>query len=117
VTDDSLNALTERLRDFAHERDWEQYHTPKNLTAAIAGEAGELAAVLQWARADEDLARYIDDLEDEVADVLIYVVRLCDVAGIDLLAAASKKINRNEQRFAPAARPAGEAQASPTLRR
>jgi NTP pyrophosphatase (non-canonical NTP hydrolase) len=96
---DSLSQLQERLHVFAHERSWEQFHTPKNLTAAIAGEAGELAAVLQWATADEDLAQYMECLEEEVADVLIYLVRLCDVAGIDLIDAANTKVDRNTSRF------------------
>lgn len=96
---DSLATLRERLRRFARERDWEQHHTPKNLTSAIAGEAGELAAVLQWARPDDDLAPYVEDLEEETADVLIYLVRLCDVAGIDLLRAANTKIDRNAMRY------------------
>jgi NTP pyrophosphatase (non-canonical NTP hydrolase) len=98
---DSIEQLRERLRVFASERSWENYHTPKNLTAAIAGEAGELAAVLQWAAPDEPLDHYRAELEDEVADVLIYLTRLCDVAGIDLLHAATRKVDRNAIRFPP----------------
>jgi NTP pyrophosphatase (non-canonical NTP hydrolase) len=101
--DDSLHQLSDRLRAFAEERDWGQYHTPKNLTAAIAGEAGELVAVLQWARPDEDLEPYMSGLRDEIADVLIYLVRLCDVAGIDPLVAANEKMDRNAVRY-PAGR-------------
>jgi len=96
---DSLEALRDRLRAFARERSWEQFHTPKNLTTAIAGEAGELAAVLQWASADEDLAQYMAALEEEIADILIYLVRLCDVAGIDPIDAANAKVERNARRF------------------
>src|SRR3974390_2577887 len=96
---DSINQLRLRLHAFAHERDWEQYHTPKNLTAAIAGEAGELAAVLQWAKPGEALEPYRSRLEDEMGDVLIYLVRLSDVAGVDLIAAANAKIDRNAERF------------------
>ncbi|MGD1055784.1 MAG: nucleotide pyrophosphohydrolase [Solirubrobacteraceae bacterium] len=96
---DSLDALRARLRVFARERSWERFHTPKNLTAAIAGEAGELVAVLQWATADEDLAEYMGGLEEEVADILIYLVRLCDVAGIDPIDAANAKMDRNTRRF------------------
>jgi NTP pyrophosphatase (non-canonical NTP hydrolase) len=108
-TANSLGELRERLRVFAADRGWERYHTPKNLTAAIAGEAGELAAVLQWAGPEEDLAGYMDELEDEIADVLIYLVRLCDVAGIDPIAAASRKVDRNAERFPVADRaPEGE---------
>jgi NTP pyrophosphatase (non-canonical NTP hydrolase) len=100
---DSLDQLRDRLRQFADERSWERYHTPKNLTAAIAGEAGELAAVLQWATPEEPIEPYRDELEDEIADVLIYLVRLCDVAGIDPIMSANDKIARNAARF-----PAGD---------
>jgi dCTP diphosphatase len=99
TTADSLGELRERLRIFAAERGWERYHTAKNLTAAIAAEAGELAAVLQWADPEDDLAGYMDQLEEEIADVLIYLVRLCDVAGIDPVTAANSKIDRNAARF------------------
>jgi MazG nucleotide pyrophosphohydrolase domain len=68
---DSLARLQPRLRGFAKERSWAQFHTPKNLTTALAGEAGELAAVLQWATPDEDLTPYQAALEEEVGDVLI----------------------------------------------
>jgi dCTP diphosphatase len=100
---DSLDQLRARLRQFADERAWGRYHTAKNLTAAIAGEAGELAAVLQWAAPEEPLRPYRDQLEDEIADVLIYLVRLCDVAAIDPVAAANDKVDRNAERF-----PAGD---------
>jgi NTP pyrophosphatase (non-canonical NTP hydrolase) len=100
---DSLDQLRERLREFARERTWERYHTPKNLTTALAGEAGELASILQWATPDEPIESYREELEEEVGDVLIYLVRLCDVASIDPVAAANSKVDRNVVRF-----PAGE---------
>jgi NTP pyrophosphatase (non-canonical NTP hydrolase) len=101
VSGPSLEELRDRLRVFAAERDWQRFHTPKNLTAAIAGEAGELAAVLQWFAPGEDLAPYQSKLEEELADVLIYVVRLADVLEIDLGAAAEAKIDRNAERYPP----------------
>ena len=99
MNEDTLKSLTERLRTFAEERNWERFHTPKNLTAAVAGEAGELAAVLQWASPTEDLSVYRDELDEEMADVLIYLVRLADVLHIDLIAAANAKINANARRY------------------
>jgi len=96
---DPLVQLRYRLREFARSRDWERYHTPKNLTTAIAAEAGELAAVLQWTTPDEDLRPHRAHLEEEMADVLIYLTRLADVLDVDLLAAANAKIERNERRF------------------
>ena len=99
MTDASLCLLRDELREFVRRRSWERYHTPKNLTAAIAGEAGELAAVLQWATPGEDITPYRHDLEDEMGDVLIYLVRLADVLDVDLIEAARGKIIRNESRF------------------
>jgi len=103
MSDPALIELRDRLRLFAAERDWERFHTPKNLTAAIAGEAGELAAVLQWAEPGEALDPYRRELEEEIADVLIYLVRLCDVADIDLITAANEKVDRNTGRYPPEA--------------
>jgi len=96
-----------RLREFADARDWERFHTPRNLALALCGEAGELAAELQWV-ADDRVADHLLDpeafrrLADEVADVAIYLVRFADVCGIDVLAAVHAKIDRNETRFPPA---------------
>jgi NTP pyrophosphatase (non-canonical NTP hydrolase) len=104
---DALTQLRDRLRTFARERSWEQFHTAKNLTAAIAGEAGELVAVLQWARPEEDLTPYMAELEDEIADVLIYLLRLCDVTGIEPITAANIKVDRNTERYPPNPPPPG----------
>ncbi|KRC37496.1 nucleotide pyrophosphohydrolase [Oerskovia sp. Root22] len=100
-----IGDLTERVRQFADARDWQQFHTPKNLAMALAGEVGELLAEMQWltdaevvdavgARGDE-AAR----IKDEMADVFIYLVRLADTLGIDLARAAHEKIDRNESRY------------------
>jgi NTP pyrophosphatase (non-canonical NTP hydrolase) len=94
-----IERLKQRLRQFAHARSWESLHTAKNLTTAVSAEAGELAAVLQWATADQGLGPFLDQLEDEIADVLIYLVRLCDILDIEPLLAAHAKIERNERRF------------------
>lgn len=99
MTEASLCLLRDELREFVGRRSWERYHTPKNLTTAIAGEAGELAAVLQWATPAEDISPYRHDLEDEIADVLIYLVRLADVLGVDLIDVARGKVARNEIRY------------------
>lgn len=100
-----LDDLAARLRDFATARDWVQFHTPKNLAMALAGEAGELLEVFQWLTPEQSAAvldgERAGDVEDELADVLIYLVRLADVLGVDLVAAADAKVDRNEQRFPP----------------
>jgi len=88
------------------ERDWDQFHTPKNLSMALAGEAGELVAVLQWMTDEQARAALSNDeglrrqLSDELADVLIYLVRLADVSGIDLDGAVASKVESNSLRYA-----------------
>ena len=99
-----LDALAARLADFAARRDWERFHNPRNLAAALSVEAAELLEVFQWLT-DEEAAAVMDDperaaaLRDECADVLIYLVRLADTLGIDLIEVANDKVERNEERF------------------
>ncbi|EKX64028.1 MazG nucleotide pyrophosphohydrolase domain protein [Streptomyces ipomoeae 91-03] len=102
--------LQRRLADFAAARDWQPYHTPKNLVSALSVEASELVEIFQWLTPEES-ARVMSDpdtahrVTDEVADVLAYLLQLCEVLGIDPLAALDAKIDRNERRFpAPGAR-------------
>jgi NTP pyrophosphatase (non-canonical NTP hydrolase) len=100
----AVEELASRVRAFARRRDWEQYHTPKNLAMALAGEVGELVAELQWLT-PEQAWRVMDDpgtaahVRGEVADVFIYLVRLADVLGVDLVAAAHAKLDENERRY------------------
>lgn len=101
-----LDELRTSIRDFALRRDWEKFHTPKNLAMAICGEAGELAAEFQWLSSEESTEKStipIENIELEIADVCIYLLRLCDVLDIDLSKAVRKKIKINESRF-PATR-------------
>lgn len=102
--DDSLRDLAGLLRRFAQARDWEQFHTPKNLAMALCGEAGELVACFQWLTPDE--SRYImndsvsaEAIRSELADVLQYLIRLADVLQVDLAEAVRKKVQVNEGRF------------------
>ena len=97
-----LNELMLRVRQFAAERDWEQFHTPKNLAMALVAEAGELAAEFQWLTAAQSAApdaRQMERIRAESADVLIYLVRLADELGFDLLSAATLKVQENERRY------------------
>ncbi len=97
-----LEALRDALREFARARDWEQFHSPKNLAMALAAESGELLEVFQWlteeqSRALEPAAQAA--VSDEIADVLLYLVRLADQLGIDPIAAAQRKIVDNARRY------------------
>ncbi len=97
-----IEDLKKRVRDFAQSRNWEKFHTPKNLAMAVAGEAGELAAEFQWLTPEESSGLNKDQLkavELEMADVAIYLLRLADVLGIDIAAAVQEKIELNEGRF------------------
>ncbi|WP_406839284.1 nucleotide pyrophosphohydrolase [Streptomyces sp. AHU1] len=96
--------LQRRLAEFAAARNWQPYHTPKNLVAALSVEASELLEIFQWLTPEES-AHVMRDADtahrvtDEVADVLAYLLQLCEVLGIDPLAALEAKIDRNERRF------------------
>lgn len=102
MTQDSLQDLAQRLRHFAAERDWDRFHTPKNLAMALTGEAGELAAEFQWLTDSEsqqlDSAR-MARVQLEAADVLLYLVRLADKLQFDLLQAAQQKIELNARNY------------------
>ena len=99
---DSLDVLKGRLREFAKERDWDQFHSPKNLSMALIAEAAELIEHFQWLT-QEQSSNLPDDklkeVEQELADILIYLVRIADKLGIDLVAAAESKITVNEQKY------------------
>ncbi|MHB1511656.1 MAG: nucleotide pyrophosphohydrolase [Acidiferrobacter sp.] len=94
--------LTERLAQFAKERDWEQFHSPKNLAMALIVEAGELVEQLQWLREEESHAlpeAQRQAVSEEAADVLLYLLRFCDRLGIDLEQAAWAKIEKNAAKY------------------
>ncbi len=106
-----LAELKERLRVFVAERDWGQFHSPKNLAMALSVEASELVELFQWlteeqsAAADEKLRRRA---AEELADVLWFLVRIADVLDIDLLQAAESKLGQNAEKY-PADRVRGQA--------
>lgn len=107
----SLAALNARLLSFARERDWEQFHNPKNLAMALAGEAGELLEHFQWLTPEQsaDLqGGKKDEVSLEMADILIYLIRLSERLDIDLIDAAWRKIQINESRY-PSERVRGDA--------
>ena len=95
-----LTALQSTLREFAAERHWQRFHTPKNLSTALLVEAAELAEIFQWQTAEESQAAHLDPAKrehigDEVADVLVYLLQLADHCAIDLPAAVASKLVKN----------------------
>ena len=108
---DSLDELNHRLLAFARDRDWEQFHSPKNLAMALAGEAGELLEHFQWlseAQSSELSAEKRDEVALEMADILAYLLRLSQRLDVDLVDALRRKIAINERRY-PVERVRGDA--------
>ncbi len=111
-SNDSISCFREQLRQFANDRDWNQFHTPKNLSMALTGEVGELMELMQW-RTDEEILRcagvsdggsakdpvLAEALGDEVADVFLYLLRLSDILGLDIGRCASEKIRKNALKY------------------
>jgi dCTP diphosphatase len=94
--------LQERLREFAEQRDWKQFHSPKNLSMALIVEAGELAEHFQWLTQEESFNLSTEKLEavgEELADIFVYLVRLADQLDIDLSQAVERKIGLNELKY------------------
>ena len=108
-----IEVLKLRLREFAVARDWEQFHSVRNLILALVGEVGELAAEFQWI-SDDDIAKALQDSDkrasvgSEIADVFIYLLRLSDITGLDLAEELKKKLAINEERY-PADKAKGSA--------
>jgi dCTP diphosphatase len=101
---DDIRRLAAEIKKFADARDWEQFHTPKNLSMAVAGEAGELVAEFQWLTSEQSMRskmspEKLKDVELEIADVAIYLIRLADVLDVDISEAVKKKLAINESRF------------------
>ena len=110
---DSLRGIQERMRIFAQERDWEQFHDPKSLILALVGEMGELAELFQWLPADQasSLAQQPElqqRVGEELADILLYLARVADVVGLDLAEVTDAKFKSVEKRF-PAEQVKGDA--------
>ncbi len=106
---DSYPELLARLRAFVSEREWAQFHSPKNLTMALTGELGELVEHFQWLRSEDSESLEPDTLREvrrELADIQIYLMLLSDRLGVDLMEAVDDKIKENEEKY-PAERARG----------
>lgn len=104
TSNQALQELAEHVRSFAVEREWGQFHTPKNLAMALAGEAGELLEIFQWLTPQEAAAvmgnpRQADAVRHELADVFSYLLRLADVLEVDLEAALRDKLALNADKY------------------
>ena len=98
----ALQGLRDRLRDFAVARDWNQFHSPKNLAIALSVEAGELLEHFQWISDKDSLTvprTKLGEIEKEMADVLLYLIRLADIMNVDLIQAAERKIRINARKY------------------
>ena len=116
---DNLEGLRQRLAGFAAQRDWDQFHSPKNLAMALIAEAGELVEHFQWLTEDESRGLAPERLREvslELADILIYLIRTADKLGVDLIGAAYDKIAINEERY-PADQVRGSAKRASEYRR
>jgi len=99
-----MKLLKEKLRKFAEERNWEQFHSPKNLTMALGGEVGELLDIFQWLKEEESNLENISDknlakTKEELADIFLYIIRLADKLDIDLIQEANNKIETNRTKY------------------
>lgn len=100
----NLEKIKRRLAKFAEDRNWDQFHTPKNLSMALAAEAAELLEIFQWLT-DKQSKEIINNekemslIRQEIADIFIYLVRLADKLGIDIEKAVYEKIEMNEQKY------------------
>ena len=99
-----IEQLTTAIREFARERDWERFHTPKNLAMALSVEVAELVELFQWLTPEESAALVetpegLAGIEEKIADIAIYLLRLADVLGVDVPAAVGDTVERNRDRF------------------
>ena len=97
-----MNELIKKIRKFREERDWDQYHSPKNLVMALMVEVGELVEQFQWLTQEQSSTLPPDKLaevKEEIGDVLIYLVNLCDKLGIDPMQAAFDKLEKNREKY------------------
>ena len=99
----NLDDLRLELAQFAQDRDWDQFHSIRNLLLALVGEVGEVAEIVQWTK-DEDIPALLNDggrekLAEELADILLYLVRLADRSGVDLEKAVKEKLLLNAQKY------------------
>jgi dCTP diphosphatase len=106
-----MKKLIQELREFAEKRDWEQYHSPKNLSMALSVEVSEIMEIFQWLTEEQSYnldQKTFEKIKEEIGDVQIYLSRLADQFGIDPLIAAKEKLKKNAIKY-PVAKAKGNA--------
>jgi len=97
-----LDKLIKRIRGFNKERDWEQFHSPKNLAMALVVEVSEIAEHFQWLKENESRnlsAEKVAEIEEEIGDVMLFLLNLCNELGIDAVKAAEEKLEKNREKY------------------
>lgn len=97
-----MEKIKNRLRTFASDRDWEQFHSPKNLVMALSVEVAELMEHFQWLTEEKSrtlTGRTLEDVTDEIADVQLYLIQLADKLDVNILEAAANKVSKNEEKY------------------
>ena len=101
----SIQKIRKKIKKFVNDRDWEKFHSPKNLSMSISIEAAELMEHFQWTNTVEEAVRVLNDkrkrteIEDEVADIAIYLIDFCNLYGVDLEKAILRKMKKNAQKY------------------
>ena len=100
----SIEILQAKLRQFSTDREWEKFHTPKNLAVALSVESSELLEIYQWLNDEQSKALMQDEkkriaIQEEVADIFIYLLRFCDVNNIDPILAIEDKVSKNAKKY------------------
>lgn len=99
MEDITYEHVAARVKQFGVERDWEQYHNGKDLALSLTLEAAELLEHFQWVSAEEAAEKNLEGIKEELSDVLIYAMQIADTLGIDLLAEADRKIDKNAMKY------------------
>ncbi len=97
-----MKELIQKLKEFTEERDWEKFHSPKNLSMALSVEVGEIVEIFQWMTQDQSgnlRPEKLEQLKEEIGDVMIYLTSLADKFGIDPLEAAKQKVEINKRKY------------------
>ena len=95
-----MEELKTKIKAFINERDWEQYHAPKNLAMALSVEAAEIVEIFQWKKGEDPLSDIeVEQLRQEIGDVLVYLLELADKYNIDIIKAAKDKLILNQKKY------------------